>query len=151
MRAAEKLFECQSPEQIADLVVRFCAHLVDRAILFDVGGGRFRVLARAGASADDDRGAGFEASPEELVLLGVLAQTQQPAYGPTPAGEMYDRFFDTMAMMKPPYILLYPLVVGRKTRAVLYGGLRELRPPEEFGDLQLLFKEAATALEVLGP
>ena len=51
--------------------------------------------------------------------------------------------------MKPPFILLYPLIVVGKTRAILYGGLGVMRSPEDFGDLQLLFKEAATAFEIL--
>jgi hypothetical protein len=151
VRAAEKLFEATSPEGIGEVVVGFCRHLVDRAFLFDVTGPRYKVLARGGAFPDDDRGVGFIAPAEDLVLLSVIAQTQQPAYGPTPSGDMYQKFFDTMGLLKPPVILLYPLVVTKKTRAVLYGGLGKMRPPDEFGDLQLLFKEAATALELLRP
>ena len=41
--------------------------------------------------------------------------------------------------------------VTGKTKAVLFGGLGTARPADEFGDLQLLFKEAATAWEILLP
>ena len=150
MRAAENLFEQTDPTGIAQVIVSFARNLVDRAILFDVSGPRFRLLARAGSFLeDDDRGVGFTATPEELVLVGVIAQTQQPSYGPTPAGEMYERFFRTIDLMKPPFILLYPLVVGGRTQAVLFGGLGAERPPDEFADLQILFKEASTAWEIL--
>lgn len=150
VRAAEKLFEQTDPVGIAQVIVSFARNLMDRAILFDVSGNPYQVLARAGSFLeDDDRGVGFKATPEELVLLGVIAQSQQPSYGPTPTGEMYERFLRTLGLMKPPQILLYPLVVGKKTQAVLFGGLGSERPPEEFDDLQILFKEAATAWEIL--
>lgn len=152
VHAAEKLFEQTEPTGIAEVIVSFARNLVDRAILFDVSGNPYKLLARAGSFLDDDdRGIGFHASAEELVLLGVIAQTQQPSYGPTPPGEMYERFFEELGLMKPPFILLYPLVVSGKTKAVLFGGLGSVRPPDEFGDLQLLFKEAATAWEILLP
>lgn len=149
VRAAERVFEAQTPQEVARVIVNFARNLVDRAIFFDVSGAGYAVLARAGSGTEDDRAGELTASQEDLVLLGVIAQTKMPAYGPTPEGDMYERFFDTVGFMKPPYILLYPLVVGGSTRAVLFGGLGEMRPPEEFGDLQLLFKEAATALEIL--
>lgn len=153
VRAAEKLFEQTDPVGIGEVIVSFARNLVDRAILFDVSGNPYRLLARAGSFVvdDDDRGLGFTASAEELVLLGVIGQTQQPSYGPTPAGEMYERFFEALDIMKPPFILLYPLIVTGKTKCVLFGGLGSARPADEFGDLQLLFKEAATAWEILLP
>lgn len=152
VHAAEKLFEQSDPVGIGEVIVSFARNLVDRAILFDVSGSPYRLLARAGSFLDDDdRGVGFQASAEELVLLGVIGQTQQPSYGPTPQGEMYERFFEALDIMKPPFILLYPLVVMGKTKCVLFGGLGSARPADEFGDLQLLFKEAATAWEILLP
>ncbi len=147
VHAAEKLFECATPEEIGDVVVRFARNLVDRAMLFDLPGARYRCIATTDGLEEEHRGKDY--AHEDLVLLGVIAQNRQPAYGPTPNGEMYDKFFDTLGMMRPPVILLYPLIVGGKTRAVLYSGLGAMRPPEEFGDLQLLFKEAGTALEIL--
>ena len=152
IHAAEKLFEQTDPVGIGEVIVSFARNLVDRAILFDISGNPYKLLARAGSFLDDDdRGIGFKASAEELVLLGVIGSTQQPSYGPTPPGEMYERFFDALGVMKPPFILLYPLVVTGRTKAVLFGGLGSARPADEFGDLQLLFKEAATAWEILLP
>lgn len=152
IHAAEKLFEQTDPVGIGQVIVSFARNLVDRAILFDISGNPYKLLARAGSFLDDDdRSEGFKASAEELALLGVIGQTQQPSYGPTPPGEMYERFFEALGVMKPPFILLYPLVVTGKTKAVLFGGLGSARPADEFGDLQLLFKEAATAWEILLP
>ena len=131
------------------MIVSFARHLMERVIVFDVTSTRYRVLARASARPGEDSVSEVSGSPEDLILLGVIAQTQQPAYGPTPSGEMYDKFFDTLGLMRPPFILLYPLSVAKKTRAVLFGGLGAMRPPQEFADLQMLFKEASTALEML--
>lgn len=149
VQSAERLFECTDSRGIGEVVVSFARNLLDRAILFDVSGPRYTVLAGASSLPEDDRAAEFSAAREELVLLGIIAQTKQPSYGPTPTGDMYDRFFDRLGFLKPPFIMLYPLVVAGQTRAVLFGGLGALRPPEDFGDLQMLFKEAATALEIL--
>ncbi|HVO30617.1 MAG TPA: hypothetical protein VMV18_07770, partial [bacterium] len=147
VRAAEHLFECTTVAQIGEIIVRFARHLVERAMFFELDGNVFRCSATTDGLELENRGK--EYSLEDLVLLGVIGQNKQPAYGPTPTGEMYERFFDTLGMMRPPVILLYPLAVGGQTRAVLYAGLAAPRPPDEFGDLQLLFKEAATALEIL--
>ncbi len=148
--AAERVFDATDRRGIAQVVVDFASRWVDRAIFFDLTGPNVEVLAHRRAFPEDVPPPALSLPVADATLLSVIARGKQPAFGPMPNGQMYNRFLALAGLPRPPFVLLYPLLAYGKSVAVLYGDLAAPRPVEEFGDLQLLFKEAGTAWDLLG-
>jgi hypothetical protein len=149
VQAAEDVFAAQDPGRIADILVGFARHVLDRIVLFDTRNQSEIRIWSAYPAGINARSHEFQATVRELPLLKVALQSHAPFLGPAPESPMYGYFFDRLSIDTPERVLLVPIRALGDVTCVLYGDSQREITEDEVIDLQLLAKEASTALDIL--
>ena len=145
------MFSTTSPDEVALILVAFARHLLDRTIVFDARDpNALRVWRHMNTGLDDNVLATFAGTPSELPLLKVALSSKAPFFGPAPSSPIYGAFFERLGMEPPAQLLMIPIRALGEVIAIFYGDIKAGgREEDEFVDVQMLAKEAGTALDLL--
>lgn len=148
--AVEKIYEAEGEEGIGRLIGQALHNYFRRAMVFAVEEGQLRLAAFGGGDLDShapERPAiAIVAIPDVADLLAKRTITYGPAAAEPAVAELCDMF----GVMEPATALMAPVHSGRGVRLLIYadnGAATDLY--EDLHDIEMLFKEAETALEMM--
>lgn len=121
VEAGRRLQQCESPENIADVVLSLASRRLARTAFFIVRGDRAVGWAGAGEGFHTARMKGLTVSLERGSLFSLVEEGRGHFLGNLPAFPAIRQFFQGLSVPVPRTVLLVPIRIKERIASYLYG------------------------------
>jgi len=149
-RVFRQLQEAKSRDQIAQIILDLGQRVLPRVALFFIKEGMVFGWDARGERLGREHVSGIMIPLNRPSIFRTVVETGAFFLGPVPDAPFNRRFLSAMGNLKPPAILLIPIVLAGRVVSILYGDMGSSQEPlPDFADLQAALMEAQQAFQKL--